>query len=200
MLQSKGRVQCSLAKVKDHLIHFGREPAFRVWRGPETRDAFDDEWEQEFRRPCGENEGQFDGGLDMSGMVADAFLQCDEPPTPQPPLEEQLEHIVMETLTIADELANVGEDDTDDEIDDEPMGDTETNNLEEEHHDDPRVLEEAMEELYHGARSSVLATTILIMTLCTIHGVSNKFADQLFTLFRKHLLPSENQLPKNYPP
>ena len=55
-----------------------------------------------------------------------------------------------------------------------------------------------MEELYHGARSSVLAATILIMTLCTIHGVSNKFADQLFTLFRKHLLPSENQLPKNY--
>ena len=36
------------------------------------------------------------------------------------------------------------------------------------------------------------------MTLCTIHGASNKFADQLFTLFRKHLLPSENHLPKNY--
>ena len=55
-----------------------------------------------------------------------------------------------------------------------------------------------MEELYHKARSSVLAAIILIMTLCTIHSVSNKFADQLFTLYRKHLLPSENQLPKNY--
>ena len=79
----KGRVQCSLAKVKDHLIHFGREPAFRVWRGPGARDASDDEWEQEFRRPCGENDGQFDEGLDMQGMVADAFLQCDEPCEPK---------------------------------------------------------------------------------------------------------------------
>ena len=193
----KGRVQCSLPKVKDHLIHFGREPAYRVWRGPGARDASDDEWEQEFRRPCGENDGHFDEGLDMQGMVEHAFIQCDEPPNPQPPLEEQIEHIVMEALTIADELANHGGDETDEESDDEPMADPETR-IEEEHHDDPRVLEEAMEELYHGARSSVLAATILIMTLCTIHGVSNKFADQLFTLFRKHLLPSENQLPRNY--
>jgi hypothetical protein len=131
-------------------------------------------------------------------MVADAFLQCDEPPTPQPSLEERLEHIVMEAFTIANELTNVGEDDIDEGTDDEPMGDTETSNLEEEHHNDPRVLEEAMEELYHVTRSSVLAATILIMTLCTIHGVSNKFANQFFTLFGKHLLPSENQLPKNY--
>ena len=135
----KGRVQCSLPKVKDHLIHFGREPAFRVWRGPGARDASDDEWEQKFRRPCGENDGQFDEGLDMQGMVADAFIECDEPPTPQSPLEEQLEHIVMEALTIADELANDGEDDSDEGSDEEPMGDTETSNLEEEHHDDPRV-------------------------------------------------------------
>ena len=44
----------------------------------------------------------------------------------------------------------------------------------------------------------MLAATILIMTLCTIHGVSNRFADLLFTLFWEHLLPSENLLPKNY--
>ena len=78
------------------------------------------------------------------------------------------------------------------------MGDNGCHNPEEENHDDPRALEEAMEEVYHRAKLSVLATTILIMTLCTIHGVSNKFADQLFTLFRNHLLPSEKQLPKNY--
>ena len=104
----------------------------------------------------------------------------------------------MEALAIADELAQVGDDVSKDGTDDEPMGDNEGSIPEEEINDDPSVLEEAMEELYHGARSSVLAVTILIMTLCTIHGVSNKFADQLFTLFRKHLLPCENQLPKNY--
>lgn len=69
----KGRVQCSLAKVKDHLISNGREPTFRVWRGPGARDSSDNEWEQEFRRPPRPHEGQFDIGLDMHGMVEDAF-------------------------------------------------------------------------------------------------------------------------------
>ena len=53
-------------------------------------------------------------------------------------------------------------------------------------------------ELYDGAKLFVLAATILIMTLCTIHGESNKFANQLFALFRLHLLSGENRLPKNY--
>ena len=134
----------------------------------------------------------------LQGMVEDAFTQCDEPPLLVPPLEEQLENIVMEALTIADELGEDGDGDTDDGTDDEPLGDIGGSSTEEEAYDDPHAVEEAMEELYHGARSSVLAATILIMTLCTIHGVSNKFADQLFTLFRQYLLPSENQLPKNY--
>ena len=69
----KGRVQCSLAKVKDHLINNGREPAFRVWRGPGARDSSDDEWEQELRRPARPHDGQFDAGLDMHGMVEDTF-------------------------------------------------------------------------------------------------------------------------------
>ena len=76
-----------------------------------------------------------------------------------------------------DELENVLDDESDDGADDEPMGDNACPIGEDAHQDDPRVLEEAMEELYHGARSSVLVATILIMTLCTIHGVSNKFAD-----------------------
>ena len=46
--------------------------------------------------------------------------------------------------------------------------------------------------------TSVLASIILIRTLCTIHGVSNKFAAQFFTIFCEHVLPSENQMPKNY--
>jgi hypothetical protein len=194
----KGRVQCSLARVKDHLINNGREPAFRVWRGPGERDSSDEDWEEEYRRPSVTSDGQFDIGLDMPGMVEDAFTQRDEQRVPVQALESQLGDIVTEAFNIVDELENVLDDDDDDGVDDEPMGANDRGIPEESGNDDPRMLEEAMEELYHGARSSVLASTILIMTLCTIHGVSNKFADSLFCLFRNHLLPSENILPKNY--
>ena len=190
----KGRVQCSLEKIKDHLIHNGK-----VWRGPGAKDDSDDEWVQEFRRPCGAHDGHFDARLDMQGMVEDAFQQCDEPPIPVPPLEKQLEHIVIEALTIAEELANIGVDESDNGTNDEHMGDKEGSTSKEKNHIDQHVLEKTMEEVYHGARSSILATTILIMIFCTKHGVSNKFADQLFILFRKHLLPSDNQLPKKQP-
>ena len=187
-----------MATVKDHLINSGREPAFRVWRGPGARDSSDEEWEEEYRRPSTAHDGQFDAGLDMRGMVEDTFQQRDDPSGPGQPLESDIGNIVIEALNIVDELENVLDDVSDDGEDDEPMGANGSGNAEEGCNDDPRRLEEAMEELYHGARSSVLAATILIMTLCTIHGVSNKFADQLFTLFREHLLPSENLLPKNY--
>jgi hypothetical protein len=36
------------------------------------------------------------------------------------------------------------------------------------------------------------------MNLCTVHGVTNRFADELFTILNSHLLPTENVLPKNY--
>ena len=145
-----------MAKVKDHLINNGRKPAFRVWRGPGARDSSDDEWEQEFKIPSGAHDGQFDAKLDMEGMVEDAFQQCDELTVPVLPLEEQLEDIVMDAFTITDELANVGVDQSEVGKDDKPLGDNGCSTPEEENHDDPCVSEEAMEELYHGAKSSVL--------------------------------------------
>ena len=161
-------------------------------------DSSDDEWEQEFRRPSAPHDGQLDAAMDMQGMVEDAFGEFDEAPPNLPTTKGRLQDIVMDAFAIVDKLANIGDDESDDEMDEEPMGDNECSNPSTENHDDPRALEEAMDEVYHGAKSSVLAATILIMTLCTIHGVSNKFADQFFTLFREHLPPSENQLPKNY--
>ena len=121
----------------------------------------------------------------------------DEAPAHPSTLEEQIEDIVMDAFTVVDELANDDLPQSDDETDDEPLGDDGCRGTEGDNYGDPRVLEDAIEELYHGAKSSILAATILIMTLCTIHGVSNQFADQLFILFREHLLPSENMLPKN---
>ena len=104
----------------------------------------------------------------------------------------------MGAFTVVDELAHDDNDSSsDDEVEDEPLGENGGSLAGEQNYGDPHELEVAIEELYHGAKSSVLAATILIMTLCTVHGVSNKFADQLFTLFCEHLLPSENMLPKN---
>ena len=193
----KGRVQRHIPSVKIHLIRFGRDPAFRVWRGPGERDASDEEWETEVRRPFKPHDGRLDEGLDMHAMVEDAFDQIDEAPAHPSTLEEQIEDIVMDAFTVVDELANDDLPQSDDETDDEPLGDDGCRGTEGDNYGDPRVLEDAIEELYHGAKSSILAATILIMTLCTIHGVSNQFADQLFILFREHLLPSENMLPKN---
>ena len=78
----KGRVQCYVAKVKDHLIRNGREPSFRVWRGPGERDGSDEEWEQELRRPQRRHEGHKYEGLDMHAMVEEAFQEFDEAPAP----------------------------------------------------------------------------------------------------------------------
>jgi len=41
----------------------------------------------------------------------------------------------------------------------------------------------------------MLATTLLLMNICKVRGVSNKFVDELLTLLHKHLLPLDNCLP-----
>jgi hypothetical protein len=56
-------------------------------------------------------------------------------------------------------------------------------------------LREACQPLYNGARCTKLASILLLMNVCTIHGVSNKFMDDLLALLHKHLLPKDNLLP-----
>ncbi len=52
-------------------------------------------------------------------------------------------------------------------------------------------LKEACQPLYPCAHSTKLADTMLLMNICTIHGVNNKFVDELLSLLHKHLLPPE---------
>jgi hypothetical protein len=125
-------------------------------------------------------------------MVQDTFQEIDER---SQLLEEIMEEIVMDAFTVVDDLQDGANNDSSYENNEEPLGDV---CLENDMDEDPYELEDAIQELYEGAKSSILAATILIMTMCTIHGVSNKFADQLFALFSLHLLPGENLLPKNY--
>ncbi len=58
-----------------------------------------------------------------------------------------------------------------------------------------QYLWEACQPLYSGAKSSMLVATLLLMNVCKVHGVSNKFVDELLALLHKHLLPLDNCLP-----
>jgi hypothetical protein len=57
---------------------------------------------------------------------------------------------------------------------------------------------EAMKDLYAGTKCTKLATTILLMNLCTVHRVNNCFVDELLTILCCHLLLEDNYLPKKY--
>ena len=59
-------------------------------------------------------------------------------------------------------------------------------------------MEEAFQELYNSSRCTKLATTILLMNLCTVHKVNNNCANELFTLLHGHILPEKNSLSKNF--
>ena len=125
-------------------------------------------------------------------MVQDTFQEFDERPQV---LEDIMEEIVMDAFTVVDDLQDGEDDDSSDEANEEPLADVCGESKKD---NNPHELEDAIQELYGSAKSSILAATILIMTLCTIHGVSNKIADQLFALFSLHFLSGENRLPKNY--
>jgi hypothetical protein len=55
-------------------------------------------------------------------------------------------------------------------------------------------LLETCQPLYNGAKCTKLASTLLLMNVCTIHGLSNKFVDELLALLHRHLLPKDNLL------
>ncbi len=59
------------------------------------------------------------------------------------------------------------------------------------------ALRDACEFLYTSAQSTKLTSIMLLMNVCQVHGVSNKFVDELLVLFHLHLLPRDNYLPSN---
>lgn len=50
----KGRFLYIVGHMREHLIHNGNDPRFRVWRSLGSRDSSDEEWEEDFRRPVGQ--------------------------------------------------------------------------------------------------------------------------------------------------
>jgi hypothetical protein len=199
-LQCKGRKRWLVATVRKHLIRNGRHPEFRVWRGPGDRDTSDEEWEAHYWAPKVQQTEDVDPQVDTRQMVEDAFQQADDVAA----LEDRVHNIILGAFTAADEVHAdcTGDSNSEHDVDDtgleEPLGECGTAEAAEDHSFDPQALEEAIRPLYWGARCTKLAATILLMNLCTVHGVTNGFADEMFTILNAHMLPKENVLPKNY--
>ena len=57
---------------------------------------------------------------------------------------------------------------------------------------DPHALEDAIRGLYAKAKLSKLVATILLVSLCIIHGMCNCFVDELFSILYSHILLKDN--------
>ena len=102
------------------------------------------------------------------------------PPEDRPNPVERAAEEVREAFATADsiheEFMEVGDDNAVDEaesIDKQQPLDIDTERDVIDTNLDGGALEESLEGLYEGARSSKLAATILLMNLCTVHGVTN---------------------------
>jgi hypothetical protein len=56
-------------------------------------------------------------------------------------------------------------------------------------------LSEACCPLYTRAQCSKLSATLILMNICTTHGCSNKFLDELLSLLHKFIFLDDNYLP-----
>ncbi len=79
----------------------------------------------------------------------------------------------------------------------EPLGKDSSTNGPQDLNFDPKVLEDAIRELYAGSKCTKLAATIILLNLCSVHKVNNKFVDEFFTFLCFHLLLVNKCLPNN---
>ena len=87
-------------------------------------------------------------------------------------------------LTIVDNLANDGVQHSDDESEDELLGDNGCSITNKDNYDDPHVLEEAIEELYHGAKSSIFGSHNFDHDYLSLQGYEPKMSAHICFMFR----------------
>jgi hypothetical protein len=197
----RGQRRLLVKMVREHLIRNGRDSKMRVWRGPGNQDSSDEEWEEEFWNPAAPKHIDMDAQVDTQGMLQGAFQQADT----DYPMEDKVRDKALMEFTTADTVSEECRNSSSDaEVEATDYGGDEPD-VEEQNHEgaedsnfDPHALEDAMTPLYDGAKCSKLAATILLMNLCTVHGISNSFAEELFTILNVHILPEKNCLPKNH--
>ena len=172
-----------------------------MWRGPGARDSLDEEWEQQFWGPIEPEPRDLDATVGTRGMVDQALEPAEDPTFAMERLQEEVRDSFAIADSIHEESMEAGCGDTTEEVecrDEEHPPDVDTSNGDGEPRFDARVLEESLRHLYDGARSSKLTATILLMNLCSVHGVTNQCANELFSILHSHLLPENNSLPRTY--
>jgi hypothetical protein len=100
---------------------------------------------------------------------------------------------------VSDGCINSTNEDKPTNIDGQPLGDGKNVDDVRSHNAFNSVIsKDVVVKLYKGLSSTNLATTILLMNLCVVHGVINKFCDELFKLLHCYLLLANNCLLVNY--
>jgi hypothetical protein len=131
-------------------------------------------------------------------MIDDTFEECDDADVG----EDRLQEAVAAAFAVADNIHHEfwSREDWNEPTFSEEEGPEDGQYAEdgESPNFDPHALEDALRGLYSRAKSSKLASTILLLNLCTVHGVSNCFADELFSILHGHILPDGNSLPRNH--
>jgi hypothetical protein len=61
-----------------------------------------------------------------------------------------------------------------------------------------RLYEQATTPLYTGSKTNVVSATVVIMNMCVVFGVNNKFTSQLLRYLSEDLLPVGNKLPNSH--
>jgi hypothetical protein len=56
------------------------------------------------------------------------------------------------------------------------------------------LFSKATTPLYKGCSISMLSTTLLLLNLTNVHGVTHTFMGELFSLLQKELLPKNNKM------
>jgi hypothetical protein len=197
----RGHNRFLVKTFRAHLIKNGRDPRMRVWRGLENRDSSDDDWEEEFWRPGTGDPVIMDARVDTREMVNDAFKSNDNMANIEDRVQEETYMAFTTADTVHDECTRSSGTTDEDAMDygaGKEAGDVDTADGGEDAEFNLGVLEEAMTVLYDGARCTKLAATILLQNLCIVHGVSNSFADEMFSLLHGLILPENNCLPKNH--
>ena len=190
----QGRKRLLIQNVRDHLIRYGRDPTSRRWTKEGTLDPSDEEWEEEFWRDSNVTTLEVNATVNVRGMVDEALVPIEETPS----VEERFQEEVLGAFAVIDSIHE--------EYSDKGLqhgGETKRCSDHEQPPEealnfDRSALEEYMGILYDGACSSLLATTVLLMNLCTVHGESNACANKLFGILSKHVLLENNTLSQTY--
>jgi hypothetical protein len=198
-----------LAIVCGHLILNGRHPLFRVWKGPGHLVDSDEEWAATSGNSTQTPMQLVDEGVHVGQVLEDLFPSAN---VEQVGMEEAslnlnlredgvrglgMVHEVCETM---EELSIVPNNMVEhgDLNAKEDTGNNDEGLIVDDHDDvanEAQHLRETCQPLYKGAKSSMLAATLLLINVCMVHGLSNKFVDELLALLHKHLLPPDNCLP-----